>query len=50
MVAYLLLCDRGLKGSESSAEIKKAYHKSALRHHPDKVFFLIFISARHSSI
>ncbi|KVI12103.1 DnaJ domain-containing protein, partial [Cynara cardunculus var. scolymus] len=26
----------GLKGSESGAEIKKAYHKAALRHHPDK--------------
>ncbi|KAI7755136.1 hypothetical protein M8C21_026006, partial [Ambrosia artemisiifolia] len=30
---YLIL---GLKGSESSSEIKKAYHKAALRHHPDK--------------
>ncbi|KAL8236679.1 hypothetical protein R6Q59_017760 [Mikania micrantha] len=30
---YLIL---GLKGSESSLEIKKAYHKAALRHHPDK--------------
>ena len=33
----LLSCDRGLKGSESGSEIKKAYHKAALRHHPDKV-------------
>ncbi|KAK1420694.1 hypothetical protein QVD17_22504 [Tagetes erecta] len=30
---YLIL---GLKGSESGSEIKKAYHKAALRHHPDK--------------
>nr|XP_043622481.1 dnaJ homolog subfamily C member 7 homolog [Erigeron canadensis] len=30
---YLIL---GLKGSESGAEIKKAYHKAALKHHPDK--------------
>nr|GEW17476.1 DnaJ domain, zinc finger, CCHC-type, tetratricopeptide-like helical domain protein [Tanacetum cinerariifolium] len=30
---YLIL---GLKGSESGSEIKKAYHKAALKHHPDK--------------
>ncbi|XP_076890047.1 uncharacterized protein LOC143541006 [Bidens hawaiensis] len=33
MDLYLIL---GLKGSESGSEIKKAYHKAALRHHPDK--------------
>ncbi|GJY87631.1 DnaJ domain, zinc finger, CCHC-type, tetratricopeptide-like helical domain protein, partial [Tanacetum coccineum] len=30
---YLIL---GLKGLESGSEIKKAYHKAALKHHPDK--------------
>nr|XP_043620179.1 dnaJ homolog subfamily C member 7-like [Erigeron canadensis] len=30
---YLVL---GLKGSESGAEIKKAYHKALLKHHPDQ--------------
>ncbi|XP_076909524.1 uncharacterized protein LOC143566816 [Bidens hawaiensis] len=34
MDLYLIL---GLKGSESGSEIKKAYHKAALRHHPDKI-------------
>nr|GEW08759.1 DnaJ homolog subfamily C member 7-like [Tanacetum cinerariifolium] len=33
MDLYMIL---GLKGSESGSEIKKAYHKAALRHHPDK--------------
>ncbi|PWA60326.1 dnaJ domain, Zinc finger, CCHC-type, Tetratricopeptide-like helical domain protein [Artemisia annua] len=33
MDLYLIL---GLKGSESGSEIKKAYHKAALKHHPDK--------------
>ncbi|XP_030457885.2 uncharacterized protein LOC115678635 isoform X1 [Syzygium oleosum] len=30
---YLIL---GVKQSETAADIKKAYHKAALRHHPDK--------------
>ncbi|XP_071720787.1 uncharacterized protein [Rutidosis leptorrhynchoides] len=30
---YLIL---GLKGSASGSDIKKAYHKAALKHHPDK--------------
>lgn len=35
-------CDgRGVEHSVSSSEIKKAYHKAALRHHPDKVVWLV---------
>lgn len=29
---------RGIKQSDTALEIKKAYRKAALRHHPDKVF------------
>ena len=28
---------RGVKDSETASDIKKAYHKAALKHHPDKV-------------
>jgi DnaJ family protein C protein 7 len=28
---------RGIKPADTAADIKKAYHKAALRHHPDKV-------------
>lgn len=31
------LNDRGCKPSDTSADIKKAYRKAALKHHPDKV-------------
>ncbi|GJT10375.1 DnaJ domain, zinc finger, CCHC-type, tetratricopeptide-like helical domain protein [Tanacetum coccineum] len=37
MDLYMIM---GLKGSESGLEIKKAYHKAALRHHPDKVKYV----------
>lgn len=29
---------RGVKDSDTAADIKKAYRKAALKHHPDKVF------------
>ena len=31
-----LLC-RGLKATDGAPDVKKAYRKAALRHHPDKV-------------
>jgi len=36
---YLIL---GIEPSSSSADIKKAYHKAALKHHPDKVLYSFF--------
>lgn len=33
----ILLLIRGVEPSCSAADIKKAYRKAALRHHPDKV-------------
>ena len=33
---------RGIEPSSSSADIKKAYHKAALKHHPDKVLYSFF--------
>ncbi|PNY04351.1 DnaJ heat shock n-terminal domain-containing protein [Trifolium pratense] len=30
------LIPRGIKPADTAADIKKAYHKAALRHHPDK--------------
>jgi hypothetical protein len=30
---------RGIEPSSSAVDIKKAYHKAALRHHPDKVLY-----------
>lgn len=28
---------RGVKPNDTASDIKKAYHKAALKHHPDKV-------------
>jgi hypothetical protein len=39
-VLVLLIC-RGVKTSDSAADIKKAYRKAALRHHPDKVICVL---------
>ncbi|CAI8594155.1 unnamed protein product [Vicia faba] len=38
---YLIL---GIKPADTAADIKKAYHKAALRHHPDKAGQLLAIS------
>jgi DnaJ-class molecular chaperone len=31
---------RGIEPSASASEVKKAYRKAALRHHPDKVSYM----------
>lgn len=39
-ILVLLIC-RGVKASDTAADIKKAYRKAALRHHPDKVICVL---------
>lgn len=46
MTAYFNLNSRGIKPSDTSSDIKKAYRKAALKHHPDKVFN--FLNPVHS--
>lgn len=48
----LLIC-RGVKASDTAADIKKAYRKAALRHHPDKVklcFALMTVLPKNSML
>ena len=33
---------RGIESSASASEVKKAYRKAALRHHPDKVSYMFY--------
>ena len=33
---------RGIEPSASASEVKKAYRKAALRHHPDKVSYMFY--------
>jgi DnaJ-class molecular chaperone len=36
---YVTFPFRGIEPSSSTVDIKKAYRKAALRHHPDKVMY-----------
>lgn len=39
---HLLPVCRGIEQSSSAADVKKAYRKAALKHHPDKVLYLFY--------
>lgn len=39
MIYYFNYGGRGIERSVSASEIRKAYRKAALRHHPDKVYY-----------
>lgn len=46
---------RGSKPSDTASDIKKAYRKAALKHHPDKVYYFLdlsihFVSYRYITV
>lgn len=41
---------RGIKSADTATDIKKAYHKAALRHHPDKVQVFLYLQYSYHCI